>query len=143
MRYGAQSFTIPVDVTECVAAKGGPADYAAAFHAEHERLFGHRDDTSAVAVDELRVRTVGRQPKPRADAGNTAAAHRARPRGCRSVRIGGTVHPAASVFARSALAPGATVEGPAIIEQDVATVLVPPGYVARAGALGDLVLVRE
>lgn len=143
MRYRAQAFTVPVDVTRCVAARAGADDYAEAFHAEHDRLFGHRDEAAAVAIDELRVRTIGRQPKPHAEPGTAAAAGPAEPYRRRDIRIAGTVHAAAPVYLRAMLAPGSVIHGPAIIEQDVATVLVPLGYTACAGALGDLVLSRE
>jgi N-methylhydantoinase A len=46
----------------------------------------------------------------------------------------------AEVVERSALAPGAEVPGPAIVEEPASTTLVLPGQVARADELGNLIV---
>jgi N-methylhydantoinase A len=46
------------------------------------------------------------------------------------------------VYERDGLAPSATVNGPAIVEEFGATTVVPPGWIARVDALGDLILER-
>ena len=43
----------------------------------------------------------------------------------------------------SDLDPAAEVSGPAIIERDIATILVLPDFSARIGAMGDLDIVRK
>jgi N-methylhydantoinase A/oxoprolinase/acetone carboxylase beta subunit len=46
------------------------------------------------------------------------------------------------VYERDQLAPTATLEGPAIVEEFGATTVVPPGWAARLDEFGDLILER-
>jgi N-methylhydantoinase A len=138
MRYAAQSFTIPVDLTGWVGSGADLPALVEAFHAEHRRLFDHADPEAAVVIDDLRTRSHGASPKPHAtppEAPPPAPVAAAR---TRSFRLDGVTIPDAPVYARDGLPPGWRGSGPAIIEQDVATILVPPGYAIEAGALGDL-----
>ncbi|MDX3808244.1 hydantoinase/oxoprolinase family protein [Bosea thiooxidans] len=137
MRYAAQAFTLPVDISLC-----GIAGAADAFRREHERLFGHSDAEAAIAIDSLRVRMIGRQDKPHAGgSGATSPGRDAVSR--RRIYVGGAWHEAASVLSWNDLDPAVAVSGPAIIERDIATILVPPGFSARIGAMGDLDIVRK
>ncbi|MGY3146547.1 N-methylhydantoinase A/oxoprolinase/acetone carboxylase beta subunit [Bradyrhizobium sp. USDA 3397] len=65
MRYSAQSFTIPVNLTEAVRNGTGLDGFYKAFHEEHKALFGFSNPDTPVAFNELMVRTSGRQAKPR------------------------------------------------------------------------------
>jgi len=139
MRYAAQSFTIQVDLSPHAA--GAMEAVTAAFHAEHERLFGHATVTAPIAIDTLRVRTIGRQAKPppiALPAGETTVA----PVEFRRLRFGRYWIEDVPIFDWIGLSPGWSVTGPCIIQQDLATVLIPPAYTARVGALGDLELSR-
>ncbi|MBS7701100.1 MULTISPECIES: hydantoinase/oxoprolinase family protein [unclassified Chelatococcus] len=142
MRYTAQSFTLSIDLSAVVSAGDGLDAIVAAFHAEHERLFGHANPEAPVSIDTLRVRTVGRQAKPGAavlaGAGTEPQAVERR-----RVRSGGRWLEDVPVYAWSDLSPHWAGAGPAIIQQDLATILVPPGYAAQVGALGDLELVKD
>ena len=141
MRYGAQSFSVPVDVTRAMAS-GDPAGASVvAFHAEHERLFGHAERQSPVAIDDLRLKTIGRQAKPPATPFRRDAATDTAPRQARPIRFGSRTIPDVPVHAWDQLSPGWSSQGPAIIEQDLATILVPPTYLVRVGEFGDLDLV--
>lgn len=138
MRYAAQSFTLPVDISAC-----GAEGAAEAFQREHERLFGHSDADAAIAIDSLRVRMVGRQDKPHAGATAAASREEPAPERARRLYVGSAWHEAAPVLAWADLAPGSEIAGPAVIERDIATILVPPGFTAGIGAMGDLDIVRK
>jgi N-methylhydantoinase A len=140
MRYAAQSFTIPVDITSALTAPDPADEIVRLFHDEHLRLFGHANPGSLVAVDELRLRTIGRQAKPAARAlqGNGAAAPAPILR--KQIRLGDRTLDGVPVHAWNVLPPGWSADGPAIIEQDLATILVPPSYRACMGRFGDLEL---
>jgi N-methylhydantoinase A len=138
MRYAAQSFSIAVELSP---GGGGLAEAQARFHAEHERLFGHANRTSPVAIDNLRLRSVGRQAKPPLRPLGKGASPP--PIEHRELRLNGGWTPKAPVFAQDALSAGFTVVGPAIIEQDLATMLVPPGFTARVGDYGDIELGKD
>ncbi|MBL8702731.1 MAG: hydantoinase/oxoprolinase family protein [Alphaproteobacteria bacterium] len=144
MRYTAQSFTVSTDVSRAVAARGPMADYATAFHAEHMRLFGHNDPDGAVAFNELRLRLAAALPKPGAEpvrGGGDGPAPA--PLRHRRVRYDGRWHDRTAIYARDSLPVGWRAAGLAIIEQDNATILVPPGFTASVGPYGDLVMVKE
>jgi N-methylhydantoinase A len=57
----------------------------------------------------------------------------------RQVRFDGRWHEA-PVFRWSSLSPGWSASGPAVIEQETATVVVPPRFSAAVGEFVDLVL---
>ncbi|WP_210495262.1 hydantoinase/oxoprolinase family protein [Microvirga antarctica] len=143
MRYAAQSFTIPVDLTEAIQDRASLARIVSLFHDEHERLFGHADRSAEVVIDDLRLRTSGRQAKPQAIAAPAAAADRAMNLASRSVRFAGQWREDTPVFAWRTLNVGWSCAGPAIVQQDLATVLVPPGYTARIGLFGDLEMMKD
>lgn len=141
MRYAAQSFTIPIDLGAALAA--GDAAVLEAFHAEHERLFGHANRDAAVATDTLRLRTIGRQRKPSDAPLPPAAATAVAPRTHRRLRFGRAWVEAVPVFDWADLPPGWETAGPAVVRQDLATILIPPGYAARVGPRGDLDMTRS
>jgi N-methylhydantoinase A len=138
MRYAAQSFTIPVDLAAASHGDGGMAAAEAAFHDEHQRLFGHANRKAPVAIDALRVRTIGRQPKPEARPMPRQAVARIEPIERRPIHLGGRWLPDTPVYAWGDLPFGSSIAGPAIVQQDLATILVPDGFGASVGALGDL-----
>jgi N-methylhydantoinase A len=137
MRYAAQSFTVPVDLTDWVASGSDLPALAKAFHDEHQRLFDHADPKAPVVIDELRTRSFGASPKPDGTPQETTAGT-ASPSRSRDFRIDGALIAGAPVYSRDRLPPGWQGGGPAIIEQDVATILVPPGFTIEVAALGDL-----
>ena len=82
------------------------------------------------------LRITGR--RCRADAG----AARSGERGIRMVRFPDAAERLSTrILARSALVPGKGAEGPAIVEQDDTTTLVPPGWTAIADKRGTMILV--
>ncbi|RWG77568.1 MAG: hydantoinase/oxoprolinase family protein [Mesorhizobium sp.] len=142
-RYSAQSFTIPVDVTAALHSGTGTAGLLAAFHAEHEKLFGYANPGAPVSVNEVMVRTFGRQAKPHAEAAATRPVPSVSPRSRRDLRFQRRWWSDCPVFARTDLTAAWTHSGPALIEHDLATVLIPPGFTAVMGALGDIILSKE
>lgn len=143
MRYAAQAFTIPVDVTALVDGGQGIEAYARTFHAEHLRLFGHNDPHGAIAIDEARVRLMGALPKPGATPAAKGAKAAPGPMRRRDLRYRGNWIEGVPIYAREELPPGWTGSGLAVIEQDNATILVPPGFAATVGEFGDLMLRKD
>jgi N-methylhydantoinase A len=143
MRYAAQSFTVPVDISEALRHREALDQSHAAFHAEHERLFGHADPTATIAINELRVRTAGVQAKPGTEPPERCGPAAVEATERRTLRFSGRAHEGCAVWSRDALMPGWSGTGPATIEQDVATILVPPGFEAKVAPLGDLWLTME
>jgi N-methylhydantoinase A len=112
---------------------------AAAFHADHHRLYGHSSPEAAVALMALRLRVRGRLPGPTGIAVTTTAAPPTPPR--RQARFEGAWHDT-PVFDWDTLPAGWHSPGPAIVQQETATVVVPPIFTASLGTYGDLILER-
>ncbi len=136
LRYRGQSFeiSVPFDAATDLAA------LAAAFHAEHERQFGHAEPGAALQVVSLRVSAT--RPAPALTLPRRAGRpHAPAALGEMPVRLGGQTRQAL-LLARADLDPGAHFAGPAIVVQPDCTVLVPPGWQATIDELGNIDLER-
>lgn len=141
-RYVGQSFeiTLPIDPS-WFAARDTRDRIAELFHESHQRQYGHCDRNAPIEVVHLRVRVIGHTYKPPLER-LPEAAEPVRACGERDIFVRGERR-RASVYARADLAAGHVFEGPAVIEQDDATVLVLPGWVGRVDDCGNLVLRRK
>lgn len=128
-----------VDLSVEAPARPGPETLTALFHDEHERLYGFRDLASPVHLTTLRLTAT--YPAPAVAVPERAAGPLSPPIARRRV-----VWPAGAadtpVFA-APLPAGARLAGPAAVEMEDATVLVPPGWRLTAGRDGTLHLDRE
>jgi N-methylhydantoinase A len=136
MRYGEQIFEVNVslDGTDW-DAPDLLAQLAAAFHRRHEELYTYAmPDHEAVLVN-ARVAVIGALPDPPQE---PAVADRppAAPRTQRRVYLGGWRQ--VPIFELDALAPGQTIDGPAVIEAATTTVLLREGDRAQASEIGWL-----
>ncbi len=137
MRYVGQSWELLVRVPPGADSMGALEE---AFHQAHERRYGHASRNAAEIVN-FRVSAIGTIPKPaptRWPAGRDLAAAR---RTARPVYFHGEFVPT-PVYRRERLPGGARVAGPAIVEEMGATTVIPPGWAARVGEWGELVLER-
>ena len=131
LRYAGQSFELTMS-----GATGD--ELVSAFHAEHERRYGHRIDDEPVELVNLRlVASVAgatprlAEPEPAGDASV----------GRRSLLLeDGEVD--AAVLDRAAMGRGSKVEGPAVVEFPEATCLVRPGWAGAVDDVGTLILQR-
>jgi len=122
---------------------GGEAAAIDAFHNEHERLYAHSDRRTPVQFVGLRVRIIGRLPNPDgAVASNHERVAELPVKERRRLSFEGQMVENVPVHLRRDLAGGVTVTGPAVIEQDDTTILLPPLFRANAGPTGELVLRR-
>ncbi|WP_414474081.1 hydantoinase/oxoprolinase family protein [Microvirga sp. M2] len=142
MRYGAQSFTIPIDLSGRLEAGLELDAVFALFHREHHRLFGHCDENSPVVIDNLRLRTIGRQAKPAAVPLDPGEPLEPRPIETRPILVEGRWVAEAPVYSWPEMRVGQRIEGPAIVQQDLATILVPQGFRAKLTAFGDLEMTK-
>ena len=141
MRYRGQSYEIETLIDRGDMAAGHTTPLADAFHAAHERVYGHADPQAPIQVVNLRLVVSGRAPKP-ALAERPLAPGPAPRRGETVVHLDGAERRAA-LYDRSALSPGQHLEGPAIVVQDDCTSIVPPGFAARIDGWGNLVMEPE
>jgi N-methylhydantoinase A len=129
-RYVGQSFEIRVP------ADGPTADWAAAFHAAHDRRYGYaRPEREVEAVT---LRAVARGPaRDLVSAETSSGQERANPPTSAHVWLNGEAREV-PVVRRSGLAPDAHLVGPHVIVDASETTWVPPGYEILAHASGVL-----
>ena len=126
LRYAGQSFELLIPFDD-------PGELEEAFHAEHERRYGHADRDRAVELVTLRAAAVA--PGAEVTLKATGDAERSR----RTIRWDGE-EVEAEVLTGDGLPPGTTIEGPAIVEFPETTCLVPPGWSGEADDRGILTL---
>jgi 5-oxoprolinase (ATP-hydrolysing) len=124
-------------------------DYAAAFAAQHRDHFGYARPGRPIEITTARVRvsaTSGSSLEsadldlagdPQAPSSEPSALRRER------VWFPGVGRVEAPIFERESLAPGARFRGPAIVLEDTGTIALDPGFAARVGRDGILVLEDE
>ena len=136
LRYHGQGFEIGVPVPPDVDL----AALAAAFDAEHQRLFGFLLDAGEHEVVTLRASVSGPRPAVAAEGAPTGAPDAAAARtGSASVWVDGAPVEA-GLYDRSRLAAGARVVGPAVVYEMDSTTLVLPGHSAEVHPSGSLLL---
>ena len=141
MRYRGQSFELDTALDPAAVAAGDTQAMAAAFHAEHQRVYGHADPAAAVQVISLRLIISGRTAKPEFPR-HALISGAATPFRQADVWIDGARRSIA-VFRRADLKPGQTFVGPAVVTQDDCTTVVPPGMVARVDEYANLRIASE
>jgi N-methylhydantoinase A len=142
MRYVNQMFELTLPWP--VRAVSGPVLEAMtrAFHDRHRQLYSYCSEDAPVEVVTLRVQASGRL-KQLEILRLSAASGRAAPARTRDVywqRGQGFI--ATPIYDRDTLTAGATLTGPAVVEQMDSNTLVPPGHVCRVDEYGNLVLRR-
>jgi N-methylhydantoinase A len=137
-RYVGQAFQVDVPFDPGWLDDGPPDRLREAFHQLHERLYAHADRAADVELIDLRATITGALPKP--DLRRLPAAPGpARPAGRRPIHYRGGRHDAA-VYHRAELLAGQRVDGPAVVEQEDTTTLVPAGFRAEVDPFGNLVI---
>ena len=96
-----------------------------AFHREHEREFAFRNDQTPVEIYQLQLKAIGKTPKPNFEAADLQPEAHTEPIETRPVYFEGQWHDT-PVYQRERTPAGATIQGPAIINQLDSTTVVPP-----------------
>lgn len=129
LRYAGQAFELPI--------VAGYDELAGAFHAAHEERFGFSEPDAGIELVTLRVAVSA----PSTDHGETEV-QATRPTSATSEQriawFGGERHETTVVSGT----PSETIAGPAVIEQQQATIVVPPGWIASTAG-EDVVLDRS
>jgi N-methylhydantoinase A len=125
MRYQGQAFELTLPYGRGIG-RGAGRLLTAAFHAAHERTYGHALKNRPVEAVNLRLLAVGMTDKP--------ALHR---EAVTEIDLVGTT------FDRESLLPGAAFEGEAVVYQLDATTYIPAGWSARVDGYRNLILHRR
>ncbi len=113
----------------------------ALFDARHEQIHGHAAAEKAVEVVSYRVRARVPQPHVRpTELPATTTDIAAAKKGTRKVWFDAATATEVPVYERERLGRGATLIGPAIVEQMDATTIIPQGWQAEVDRQGNLIL---
>ncbi len=141
LRYANQGYEITVPVPSGPVTEATLTQTLAAFHAEHQRLYTYASPQLMVEIVNLRVSARGPawpfNPSPLAE--NHALGDS--PTETRQVyfpALGG--FSACPVYDYAALSPGFQLTGPAILTQDLSTIVIEPKHRARMDAYGNIVM---
>ena len=148
MFYAGQTHTVAVTLPVSLGGSAGTGVtreiVGRAFADRYRAVYGRLLEGIAVHILNLRTAVIGRRPKmdlaalaPGPEAGLAAAAQ-----GTRPVWFDGGWR-AAAVFDRLALPAGAVVDGPAVLEQADATILIDPDLRGRVDRFGNLIVERK
>ncbi len=140
MRYVGQAYELDVPIAVPVTPERMP-EILAAFHTVHERVYGYARPQQPVELVNLRAVHTYPLPRPVVTPAARATGALADARlGERRAYFEGFV--AAAVYERARLPLGATLAGPAIVEQSDTTTVIPPGVTAVVDPAGNLRLRR-
>jgi len=144
MRYRRQAYELNVRVADETLKDSDASTIVDNFHALHERLYGRRDPAGVIEFVTLCVSAIGNtrrlEYQPLAS-GNGSAEHALKRHRKVFFRDAGIID--CPHYAREKMLADDSLVGPALIEADDCTVVVPPGWGLRCDRLGNLILNRE
>jgi N-methylhydantoinase A len=138
MRYLGQNYELELPIGDDALADDRVPELWQAFHAAHEARFGFAIPGEPIEIVNLTVTAISRTDRP-ADTLLDPAMPEGRPLAERPVRFGSGKH-ATPVYARTTLAPGQTIHGPALVEEAASVTVVEPGQNVTVDRFGHLVI---
>lgn len=136
LRYRGQAFELMTDMPDGPCTEQTLATLRERFEEQHRQRFSFDDPDEAVELVTMRLVAIGRL----GDEGRTAARHspsEARATGSRPVHVNGA-WAEVPVHRQLSLAPGEVIDGPAIIEQEYTTLLIPGHWSLTMTETGDM-----
>jgi N-methylhydantoinase A len=141
-RYLGQGYELPIELTN-----GSPDIQAIldAFHALHEREYGHNFPTSVVEIVTARAAAIGAIPNVPAPAlASSGAAPKAIAERDVHFRVDDELEAFDTPFLlREEVPAGQRLTGPVVLLQTDSTVVVPPGWQAEVESQGNIVMTRS
>jgi N-methylhydantoinase A len=141
MRYAGQNYEQDIEVEADVMTEGTLRGVFRAFERRHEQFYGYSLSGEVIELIRFNVTAVGRTPKP-----SLAPLDRhGRPvsEDSRSVFFVETGFVRTPIYRREALTAGGAIEGPAVVEEIDATLLVHPGQQLNVDDYGVITLVLD
>jgi N-methylhydantoinase A len=149
VRYSGQDSSLEVPVDTTLLARGDRAAIHAAFNERHHRLYGYNDAEQALEIVSVRLAAIGKRThsapafaesrSAKASAGHVSAAMSApRAHAVREVWFDQPL--SCPVYQRDALACGAAIAGPAIVQEYASTTLLFPNDRLEVASTGELVI---
>ena len=140
LRYLGQNYEIHVPWSGRRFDPGGISELGTRFHADHERQYGFASTAETIQLVSLRLKALGVLPTPPVP--RLPPRPVAGPAGERETVFDRAGPRRSPIYRRDELAPGQGVDGPAIVEQLDATVVVFPGDRMLVDTFGNLIITR-
>ena len=139
VRYVGQSFELTIECPD--QDNGFTSKVSEAFNIEHERRFGYKDPTSAIEIVNARFKMIAQSDRyqPTAEKLSSKTPQNNALLGQNQVIFYGNRH-TTTMYDRSKLLSGNTIEGPAIIFQLDSTTVIPPDWYGTLDVYKNLVL---
>jgi N-methylhydantoinase A len=140
LRYGGQAYEVNVPVPD------GPLDESALdtmrheFHTLHKQLYAHNHPDKPIEFVSARLTALGLTSAPEMHAGTETGKAPAAKETLKVYFEETDRFTDTAVYDRSDLHPGASFEGPAIVEQVDTTVVIHPGQAVRVDKFGNLLI---
>jgi len=145
VRYVGQAYEVNVPVPEGQVSPAAIEKIVQEFHGKHDRLYGHSSEEEPTEFVTLRVTVIGTVPKPQWQKhAKLKKSPEAAVRTKRDVFFDEEDrYVTCSIYDRSRLLPGNTVEGPCVVEQYDSTTVVYPGQTAEVDEYLNLLVTVE
>jgi len=137
LRYVGQEYTLSIPFTP----DSPITDILSAFHGAHERRFGHAQPQNPVEFVNLRLAAVGRLSRDRQGFVTTPQTQ-SPVVGERDVTFASRAY-RAKIYNRDLFTDQTRYAGPAVIEEESATTVVPPGYGFQLDDWGNILIQKE
>ena len=134
LRYEGSDTTLLVDFGAAGAMKS-------AFDALHRRRFGFSAPERPLVIESIAAEAIGETERPEEPERNAAVRKPGAPDSICRIRVDGAWRDA-PLYRREGLAPGQLVDGPAILIEDTATIVVEPDWRAEVDRAGRVLLDR-
>lgn len=141
LRYKGQWYELNIPLDAAMLGAPDVATIAAAFHAEHELLFGYHSDEMPIDVLNIRLSAVGRTSDERIDLSSEVVVDKPERPARRAIwSPAQKAMVEVDVHQGSALGPNARVSGPAVIELGTTTIVVLDQYDCVVDRSGSFVM---
>ena len=137
LRYSGQEYTISVPISEGFSIESLVNN----FHSLHETRYGHGLPNSPVEIINLRLAALGKLDRSPSDfqAGNSGVDPIVSER---SIIFDGVSYKT-PILKRVLMAGDTVRKSPAVIEEDSATTVIPPGYTFKLDVVGNIIIQAE
>ena len=144
MRYVGQVHECTVDIGTFEINAKSIGKVKEAFHARHEELYTYSERHNAVEAVNIESTLFGRIDKPKAPKLGKGATPAKALKGTRKAIFDASGKTTKTpIYDGGKLGAGATIAGPAIIEEVTTTIVIEPGWTAKLDASGSYVITRK
>jgi N-methylhydantoinase A len=139
IRYVGQEFPIQTPLDEAALERGDTAAIRAVFDEIHDRQFGHHAPGEAVELVNIRLSAIGKRERSRfpdlpAATSDALVGHR------RVIFDDSLEWIDTPIYERERFGPGATVTGPAVVQEYASTTVLLPGDTLQVAPSGELIV---